>query len=227
MIGNKSILGLIVARAGSKGIPGKNLKMLHGKPLLAWTIEVAKASKYIDRLIISTDGVEIANCAKALGCEVPFMRDTKLAGDRSPVMDTVIDALDREGRGVDIVCLLQPTSPLRLTADIDEAIEKSQKALGCISVTPAKNHPFWTYFINGERLIGPPAPTNRQELIAAYTPNGCAYVSEVHWLRTQRSFLTEETIAHIMPPERSVDIDDAADWHMAEYYFSRRCDWDG
>lgn len=123
MINNKKILAIIPARGGSKGLPRKNIRELAGKPLIAWTIEAGRKSKYIDRLIVSSEDFEIIEVAKKYGAEIPFVRPKHLAEDESLGLDPVFHAL-RELPGYDIVVLLQPTSPLRLTEDIDACIEQ-------------------------------------------------------------------------------------------------------
>ena len=124
MIGDKSVLALIPARGGSKGVPGKNIRPAGGKPLIAWTIEAAKCSRYIDRLILSTDDPAIVAVAKQFGCDVPFMRPAELATDQADSMVVVRHALQAIGERYDYLVLLQPTSPLRIAADIDAAVER-------------------------------------------------------------------------------------------------------
>ena len=127
MINNKSILVVIPARGGSKGLPDKNIMPLAGKPLIEWTIEVARESKYIDRFILSTDSEEIADVARSYQCEVPFMRPQELATDDASGNDVVIHALEYIGEKYNLVMVLQPTSPLRKTEDIDQALEIMEK----------------------------------------------------------------------------------------------------
>jgi len=129
MLNDSKILGIIPARGGSKGLAGKNIRELCGKPLLVWTIRQALASQYLDDLIVSTDSQEIAEIAKQNGVEVPFLRPAELARDDSPSADAVIHVLDRlyqSGKTYDYVALLEPTSPLRKRNDIDVAIEFSR-----------------------------------------------------------------------------------------------------
>ncbi len=123
MIDEKKILAVIPARGGSKGVPRKNIRDLAGKPLIAWTIEAAKKSKYIDRLILSSEDPEIIAVAKSYGCEVPFVRKIELAQDDTPGIEVVLDAVQR-CLGYTHVLLLQPTSPFRTHKHIDDLIEK-------------------------------------------------------------------------------------------------------
>ncbi|NIO11196.1 MAG: NTP transferase domain-containing protein, partial [Deltaproteobacteria bacterium] len=127
MIKRQRVLGVITARGGSKGLPGKNIRDLCGKPLVAWSIEAAKASTYLDRLVVTTDSEEIAKVAKQYGAEVPFLRPPELATDTATsfaAIDHLLGELEKTGDLYDIVALIEPTSPLRETADIDKALEE-------------------------------------------------------------------------------------------------------
>lgn len=216
------ILALIPARGGSKGLPGKNIRPLHGKPLIGWSIEAARASRHVSRVVVSSDDESILAAARAGGAETPFVRPESLARDDTPGIDVVLHALDVLP-GFDWVVLLQPTSPLRTTGDIDAAIERCLEsgAPACVSVCEAGASPWWMFSLDGDgrmRSFLPPEqrPARRQDLPTLYALNGAVYVARVDWLRQTRSFLTEETLAHVMPPERSVDIDTAFDFRLAE-----------
>ena len=142
MFKEHNILALIPARGGSKGIPRKNIKVLHGSPLIAYTIAAARNSRYIDDVVVTTDSDEIAKIARDYGASVPFMRPSELADDRSKTIDAVLHAvetLEDMGRTFDAVVLLQPTSPLRTSVDIDCSIETfySHGSLGVASVSEA------------------------------------------------------------------------------------------
>lgn len=212
MIDGGKVLAVVPARGGSKGVPRKNIRMIGGKPLIGWTIDAARASRYIDRVILSSDDAEIAMVARGLGCEVPFVRDAALAGDAAPTIDVVVDALHR-CPGHAWVVLLQPTSPLRSAEDIDETIDccMRTKAPACVSVALAQESPYWMYTIgdNGAMrpLLAGTSATRRQDLPAVYSLNGAVYVARTEWLLSERTFLHEHTVAHIMPAERSLDID--------------------
>ncbi len=223
MIAGLSVLGLIPARGGSKGVPRKNIRLLAGRPLLAWTADAAHASRYIDRVVLSTEDDEIASIALAAGCEVPFMRPASLARDDTAGIDPVLHALSKL-QPFDIVALLQPTSPLRLPTDIDGCIERmlATSAPACVSVRPAIDHPYWTYRCDARGVLLPYSsdPTGaihrRQDLPAAFVENGAVYVARVNWLLQNRSFLIDETVAFEMPAERSLDIDTPVDLALAE-----------
>lgn len=210
------MLGLITARGGSKGVPGKNVRVVGGKPLIAWTIESALACKTLDRLILSSDDEAIMQVALERGCEVPFKRVARLATDEATSIDVVIDALQR-CPGYDWIVLLQPTSPLRQPGDIDEAM-RCCLALGapaCVSVCAAEQSPYWMFNLrNGDRLhplLPSPEAARRQELPPAYVLNGAVYVARTTWLMNTRSFFGPDTVAYVMPVERSIDIDTETD----------------
>lgn len=225
MIAGLKVLAVITARGGSKGLPGKNIRPLAGRPLIGWSIHAARQSKLIDRVVLSTDDEAIAAVARQCGCEVPFMRDSALAADDTPSIDVVLDALDRV-TGYDLVVLLQPTSPLRDADDIDNAIRAcvSSDAPGCVSVREAQESPYWMFVLDANDrmqplLSGVPA-TRRQDLPPVHVLNGAVYVSRVDVLRRQRMFVVAGTVAYPMPKERSVDIDVEQDFLIAEQYLT-------
>lgn len=218
MIANQSVLGLIPARGGSKGVPGKNIFPICGKPLLQWTAEAALQSRYLDRLILSSDDPAIIDVALACGCEVPFQREAALASDNASSIDVIVDALVRVP-GFDIVVLLQPTSPLRQAVDIDGALEllNSYDAPACVTIRPAQDHPFLVFHDSARGTLLPYASPpggqslRRQDLPPAWCLNGAVFIARVDWFLCQRSFLSEQTIGYPMPLERSLDIDTLAD----------------
>lgn len=222
MIEGKKVLAIIPARGGSKSVPRKNIKMVDGLPLIAWTINEAKKSEYIDRLIVSTDDKEIADVASRYGCEVPFLRPAELAQDHTPGIDPVLHALEMIP-GYDYVILLQPTSPLRKAVDIDGCLEKciQEKAKSCVSVTLADKSPYWMYAMTEKDVLKPVIDqkstfTRRQDTPDVYTLNGAVYVAETDWLQTTRSFLGPKTVGYLMPKERSVDVDTPLDILIVE-----------
>ncbi|MFC5588747.1 cytidylyltransferase domain-containing protein [Sporosarcina soli] len=227
MINDKKVLAIIPARGGSKGVPRKNIRSLAGKPLIAWTIDEAKKSKYIDRLILSSEDAEIIETAKTYDCEVPFTRPVHLAQDTTPGIDPVLHVVD-EIEGYDYVVLLQPTSPLRLVEDIDGCIEKLIKtnSPACVSVTESETSPFWMYRVNEKGIMQPlimqdGLTTRRQDLPTIYALNGAVYVAEIDWLKISRSFLTDKTVAFLMPKNRSYDIDSVDDFLWCEWLVKR------
>lgn len=209
MISGKKILGLICARGGSKRLPGKNLKLAKGMPLIAWTIDSAKKSKYIDRLILSSDDSEIIAVASKWGCDAPFVRNPRLAKDDTPGIEPVLDAIERLP-GYDYVVLLQPTSPLRSVVDIDEAIEMcvNNSSPSCVSVVGISKKPDWFYRVSSDNAISPLSNDGSEVCML----NGAVYVADCAALIKSKSFVTNNTLAYKMPLCRSVDIDDENDW---------------
>lgn len=226
MYEGRRILAVVPARGGSKGLPGKNLRPLGERPLIAWSIEAGLQSRYVDRLIVSTDSSEIAQAARAAGAEVPFMRPAELASDSAKSIDAILHAIDWHERAellFDLVLVLQPTSPLRTSEDIDRAIELlfARQALAAVSVCETEHHPWWSNTLpadgNMASFLRPEAlNTNRQELPPCYRLNGAIYLADTHFLKSSRSFYGPETFACVMPAERSVDIDNLLDFHLAE-----------
>jgi len=228
MIQGKTVLAIVPARGGSKGIPRKNIREVGGKPLIAWTIEEAKKSRYIDRLILSSDDDEIIKVAKVWGCEVPFKRPIELAQDDTPGIAPVLHALEFLPR-YDYVILLQPTSPLRQADDIDSCLEKclAADAKACVSVTEVTENPYWMYTLEKDGAMRQLIQTNdffyrRQDLPQVYKLNGAIYVANYEWLLQSKSFLSQDTLAYVIPWERSIDIDTEKDLQYLNYeYFPK------
>lgn len=222
MIEGHKILGLIPARGGSKGIPRKNIRPLGGKPLIAWTIEEAQKSQYIDRLVVSTDDHEIADTARRWGADVPFMRPAELASDTARGIDVVLHALLKLP-DFDAVVLLQPTSPFRIVEDIDGAIELwTQTGDSVVGVTEVSKSPYWMYCLREDGrlqqlLPDRPSVATRQQLPKAYTLNGAVYVSSLTMLRGRGSFVHSDTAGYLMPVMRSIDLDSEFDWKFVEF----------
>jgi CMP-N,N'-diacetyllegionaminic acid synthase len=214
-------LALITARGGSKGIPGKNIKPLAGKPLITWTIEAALSSCLRDSVVVSTDDVRIAEVAQQAGALVPFMRPAALASDTAPAVDVVLHALQQLPQ-FDSVLLLQPTSPLRSSEDIDAclALARERCAPSVVSVCESSTHPAWTYWLSEDNRLDPvlrePLRSRRQDLPPAYSVNGALYFAHADWLKHRRRLIADETVAYEMPAERSIDIDTMLDWRLAE-----------
>jgi len=226
MINNKKVLAIIPARGGSKGIKRKNIKVLLDKPLLIWTVDVAIQSQYIDKLILSSDDIEIINIAKEYGVEVPFRRPSELAKDNTPGIDVILHAID-QCDGYDIVVVLQPTSPLRIVEDIDGAINKMIEAesSSCVTLCKSEKSPYWMYSINNNNILSPflndsVLYQNRQDLPEIYSLNGAVYVARIEWMKKHRSFIGNNTYGYIMPHIRSVDIDEELDFVLSESLLS-------
>lgn len=227
MFNGKNILALIPARGGSKGLPGKNKKVLCGKPLIAWTIVAAKNSRYIDDVIVSTDDFDIAKIAKKYGAQVPFMRPAKFATDAAPAIAVIIHArewLKKHKENYDIIVYLQPTSPLRVTDDIDNGIKlfferdsnsvvsvcKSAKPKCLINNLPANGN--MKNFVTGGNVN-----KNRQQYKDSFQINGALYIAFFDYICSKKSWYGSKTFAYIMPESRSVDIDTELDFRIAEF----------
>lgn len=223
----RPILGLVPARAGSKGIPGKNLKLLAGRPLLAHAIEAARASGVVDRIVVSTDSEEMAAAARTAGAEVPFRRPAPLASDEAPMLPVVLHAvaeLEKEGWSPAVVVLLQPTAPLRRPDHIRSAVQMLEET-GCdsvVSVVPIPAHyaPDFALKVVGERLefFLPEGErtTRRQDVRPAYSRDGTVYVVRRDVLIAQQSLYGRDCRPLVLPPGESVNLDDLEDWARAE-----------
>lgn len=227
------ILGIITARGGSKGVPGKNLKLLAGKPLLAYTVEAALGSRSLDRVILSTEDEAIAAAGRGLGCEVPFMRPAELSRDETAHLPVIQHAAkwmqDHAGYRPDAVVTLQPTSPLRTAGDIDAAVAllESSGADSVLSVSevPAHSHPSRTLSLDANGLAvlfatGEPVRNRinrRQDMPEAWVMNGAIYACRTAELfAAEPSLYGDAVVAYRMPVERSIGIDDLDDWAAAE-----------
>ncbi len=220
------ILYVIPARQGSKGLPGKNIKLLDGKPLIAHSIISAQQSKYPGKIIVSTDDQKIMDAAKEYGAEIPFVRPLELATDSATSIDVLFHALSfykEQGDDFDLIILLQPTSPLRLPEDIDCAIDLFLKknAQAVVSVCENEHNPLWSNTIpetgSMKDFIKPEIKgLNRQQLPKFYRLNGAVYVSTIEAIIKNKSFIHEGTYSYEMPTARSVDIDLQIDFTLAE-----------
>jgi N-acylneuraminate cytidylyltransferase/CMP-N,N'-diacetyllegionaminic acid synthase len=217
---------VIPARGGSKGVPHKNIVDLAGKPLIAYTIQAALKSKNSQRVIVSTDDVKIAEVAKSYGAEVPFLRPAELAKDDTPSLLVIQHAVkyleENEGHKVDVVVVLQPTSPLRSEKYIDEAIEKLLRtgADSVVTVCEVKHHPFWSFIAKGDRLYPFSkkgiTTSRRQDLPEIYAVNGAVYVVRRNVIFEQNALYGKDTRAVVMSYEESLDIDGYFDLFIAE-----------
>ncbi|HDK7167351.1 TPA: acylneuraminate cytidylyltransferase family protein [Clostridium botulinum] len=228
-----NILGLIPARGGSKGLPGKNIRNLNGKPLIEYAINEAKKSKYMDRLIVSTNDYGIAKICEELGAEIPFMRPNKLAQDNSKVIDTYIYTLNKLKEEfnyiVDILVIIQPTSPLRTVHHIDSCIELffNKNADSVVTVCEVEHSPYWYKVLNKENKIESfieyeNSNDNRQQLPKVYRPNGAVYVFKKDLIINKKSYYTDKSYGYIMKNEDSIDIDSIIDFKFAEFLIKEK-----
>lgn len=228
-------IAIIPARGGSKGIPHKNIYAINEKPLIAYSIEVAIEAQrkgYLDKVIVSTDDEEIAEISRQFGADVPFLRPKELATDKSKSVDCMIHAIDffqRQGTYYDTVVLLQPTSPLRNTEDIIEAIKVYEKEGTDSLVSCYKEESISEY--NSYHLvgnIGMPLKEEhnlgmrRQDIEPLYVRNGAIFITDVDYMLNSKLVIGEKPSVYIMPQERSINIDNYYDMKMAEQFINRR-----
>ena len=229
------MLAIIPARGGSKGLPGKNIRPLNGKPLIAYAVEAALKSEAIDRVIVTTDDEEIAEVAKAAGAEIPFMRPAELASDTASAVDVYIHAMDfmaeLEGKRRDKFMVLLPTAPLRTSAHIDAAAALFEKEQGqtLISVSEAEVPPSWYMGMNevgrihnaGFAVKGN-VVANRQVNDTFYVPNGAIFILDYDLLKEKRTYYSDNTVGFVMDRRDSVDIDYLEDFEYAEFLLSKK-----
>lgn len=214
---------IIPARGGSKGFPGKNIKVLNGEPLICHTIIGALKSSHINGVFVSTDDPSIAKISMKCGAKI-IERPGEIARDESPIIDTILHTIDsiKNLSDDDIMILLQPTSPLRNAADIDTALEMFMKT-DCdsvISMCKVEHSPYWYFKYEGEKLepfLGRKyLKMRRQELPDVYGPNGAIYITTIKNLYKNNGFYCDKIVPYIMPSERSIDIDEEIDFKLAE-----------
>ena len=223
------MLAIIPARSGSKGLLNKNIKLLNKRPLIAWSIIAASKSSFISRIVVSTDSKEIAKVANKYGAEVPFLRPKYLATDDAKAIDNYIYTVKKIKKNYsyasDNFVVLQPTSPIRDSKDIDKAIKlyylkKADSVLSCCESSLA---PFTLMNLNknNKMMISKNKKLkkimNRQEINPYYTPNGSIYVLNLKNLIKYKSYFSNKSFAHLMSKEKSVDINDLSDLRYAEF----------
>lgn len=227
------MIAIIPARGGSKGVPKKNIKLLDGQPLIYYTIKAAKESGIFEKVIVSTDSEDIAAAATEAGAEIPFFRPKEISGDSVSSDDVILHALDfyeKQGKFFDLVCKLQPTSPLRNASHIIEAYNLmcDRKADFLVSICECEHSPLWSGTIDLETLrmddfIQDEAKRAcRQELPQYYRLNGAIYMGLTHVYKKNRSFLGKNCIGYIMSQEESVDIDTALDFSLVELIMRKK-----
>lgn len=221
------MLGVILARGGSKGLPGKNTRLLLNKPLIVHSIEHALNSKNISKLIVSTDDEQIAQIALAAGAEVPFLRPPQLASDTASSIDAILHAIDfceSEKEIYTHIALLEPTSPLRTPNDIDLAYEQLVNTPGATAIVSmaqaVSTHPEFMYNVDVERFINKKfdglSVLRRQDTDDIYYPEGTIYISEVEELKAHKTFYHPKTIAYIVDKWKSFEIDDLEDFLIVQ-----------
>lgn len=227
MIDGKKILALIPARGGSKGLPGKNIRPLCGRPMIAWTIEKARKSRYLDLVLVSTDSEEIAAIAREWGASAPFLRPPELSGDAAHSLDAVVHALDQlkaTGQEYEWLVLLEPTSPLREDGDIDNMLErlaaKQDQWDAIVSVGEVKEHPAIVKKIENECIVPFVAAAKttyrRQDNEEAFFPYGVAYIVKIATLLSERTFYPERCGYYRIKRYQNYEVDDLHDFVCIE-----------
>jgi CMP-N,N'-diacetyllegionaminic acid synthase len=222
------VLGIIPARGGSKGVPRKNIRLLCGKPLIQYTAEAALASRRLSRVILSTEDEEIAEVGRGCGLEVPFLRPTELARDETPSLPVVQHAvrwIEGNGDRYDLICVLQPTNPLRRAEDIDSCIQlleaSGADAVMTVLSVPPEFNPHWVYLPDEAGLLrlstgeADPLP-RRQALPAAFHREGSVYVTRRNVLMEENSLYGSSLRGHLMSANQCINIDTEEDWQRAE-----------
>lgn len=225
---NNKILVIIPARGGSKRLPHKNIKLLNGKPMIAYSIAAALKSKYVDRVVVSTDDKKTARIAKRYKADVPFLRPAYLATDNATVVSVMKHAVNHyqknENYNPDLVVLMHLTTPLVLADDIDKAIEKitQTKANSCISICEISERPEWMFKIKeGDKAVpfirlSDEKHSSKQMLPQIFKVNGAVYVTRIDILMKKSKIIDENSlVATFMPRERSVDVDELMDFKLA------------
>lgn len=230
MINDKTILAVIPARSGSKGLPQKNIKNLCGKPLIAWSILTGLRSKYIDEIVVSTNSQDIADIALSYGASVPFLRPNELAQDESTsfnVLEHCVNFYKKINRKYDLVVMLEPTSPQREAEDIDASIEKlmafpDARAIVGIARVESQHPTFLVEKDANDFIRGYADPDmkikRRQEISTLYFFEGSLYVSYVDTLLEMKSFYHSKTLGFEMPKWKSFEIDDSDDFFIIEAF---------
>lgn len=231
MINNQTVLCLMLARGGSKGVPNKNIKLLNDKPLIYYTIQSVKEAKIFDKFILSTDSSEIGDIAINYGVEVPFLRPDKLSSDNSLFYDAIIHALkwvEKNDKKYDLVQYVYPTTPLKIKDDYLNGLQLFQEKNADMVISVCEDHhtPFWSNSLPENNSLRDFIPTkyhkNRQDLPRTYRINGCIFIAKWDVFYEKKDWFKQNTYAYIMPEERSVDIDTPFDFELAELYLKRK-----
>lgn len=236
MIAGARVLAIVPARRGSKGLPLKNIRPLGGRPLLAWPIMAARASRHVDRVIISTDDAEFAELAKAAGADAPFLRPAELASDTATSLSFILHAIETlaaSGESYDYLVLVEPTSPLTEAADIDAALEtlvaRRGEADAIVGVTPlVDSHPIYAVRRGQDDLLRPYAASSfadlprRQDIEPLYRLDGSLYISEINALKREGGFYHSRTLPFVTPKWKSFEVDDIVDFICIEAILANR-----
>ena len=228
MIKNKKILAIIPARKNSEELKNKNLKRFKGQPLIFWTLQAAKKSKYIDKVVVSSNSEKILKISEKYKGFYLSKRPTKLCTKKSEIVDAILYEI-KKFKNYDIIILLQPTSPLRTSTDIDKSLSLMVQHFkrSCVSFIPLKYHPHNFYFIRNKKKIRAFSnvktfSSNRQNYKKFYYPSGDLYISYIDRLIKKKNFIDDDTLPFLLSHKKSSDIDDIFDFKTAELKFSFR-----
>ena len=227
-----TVIGVVLARGGSKRIPKKNIRLLGGKPLIAWTIETAKQCPSLDAIVVSTDDNKIAEIALEYGAQVPFLRPPELARDDTPrwsVWRYLLDEMEKSGTQVDILVDLQVPAPFRSVDDVEECIRKlrTDKVDAVVSIYTPDHNPYFNMveiqeegYLNLVKAL-PQPPSNRQEAPPVYSLTPVCFAVRGSFAKSGRHLFEGKVKSVVIPPERALDIDTELDWAFAEFLLRR------
>lgn len=227
----EKVLAIIPARSGSKGIKNKNIKELNKKPLIAYTIEVARKSEIFEDIVVSTDSEKYAEISKEYGAIVPFLREEKLSSDTASSLDVILDVLEKMeklGKRYETLVLLQPTSPLRTVENLKEAynLYLKNKANAVVSVCEMEHSPLWSNILpidnKMDGFLKKIGNKNRQQLEKYYRINGAIYIANIEYFKRYKDFYYKNSYAYIMSRENSIDIDEEIDFKIAEFLMKEK-----
>jgi CMP-N,N'-diacetyllegionaminic acid synthase len=225
---HRSVLGIVPARGGSKGIPRKNVRLLCGKPLIAYTAAAARKSSRLTRVLLSTDDPEIARIGKESGLDVPFLRPAELAQDATPMIDVVLHAIrwaQEHGERYDAICLLQPTSPLRSAETIDHCLDALWQhdvdTVVSVRPVPTEYNPHWVFFQNSDGMLQPSMPRSepipsRQQLPPAYHRDGNVFAAKTQIVIERGSLYGDKILGVLSPEGEACDLDTEEQWQALE-----------
>lgn len=234
MIEKQRVLAVVPARSGSKGLPGKNLRQLGDRPLVAWSVPEAKKSRYIDKLVLSSDSDEILDVGRAYGFDEVIKRPSELATDTARAEDVLIHALEAQDEHFGYILMLHSTVPLRQAEDIDGSIELCHRAgaPACVAVAEPAKSPYWMFQRAEKDCLEPlfgweNLRKRRQDLPSAYIPTGAVFVATTEWFCKTRDFYCDRTVGYVMPNSRAIDIDAETDFQLVAWILAHEEDGDG
>ena len=227
------VLGVVPARGGSKGVPGKNIRPVLGKPLIAYAIECGLESPSVDHLIVTTDSPQIASIAREYGADVPFMRPAELSADTTPMLPVLLHAItEAEGHyneKVDAIVLLDPTGPLRAVDDVEQCIKllRDSSCDAVVSGNTAHRNPYFNMAVQNNGYVRLMAQASepvgrRQDCPVVYDLNTVVWVYSRRAIMEERARIPERTLLYLVSPERAIDIDTDLDFEILEFLMSRR-----